>query len=213
MQVEVWPIEKIFNNPRNYRRHPEEQIGHIKRSLELLGQFKNVVVDAEGMLLAGHGVAEAARASGWTELTVHVFNGTPEQAKLLMVADNEISQGVDDDERLLTELLKEINDDMGLLGTGYDEMQLANVVLATRDESEIPDFDAAAEWVGLPDYDPLDNPRATGRQMVVQFENDKDREDFAALIGLKITDKTKATWWPIKANEKTADLIFEGDAE
>ena len=125
------PLTIEFRDPRtlqaneaNYRHHPREQIADIQRSLRDLGQYRNVVVREDGVLLAGHGVVQAACEMGWTEIAVHVFRGTEAQARLLMVVDNEVSRGAEDDERALHALLNEINRDFGdLQGTGWTDAE------------------------------------------------------------------------------------------
>ena len=52
-------------------------------------------------------------------------------------------------------------------------------------------------------------------KLIVNFENEKDREDFAKFIGAELTDKTKYIWWPFKAKNKFAHLnyVIEGETE
>lgn len=206
-------IADLKANAENYRSHPSEQIEHIKESLQRLGQFKNVVIAPDGRILAGHGVVQAAEELGWETIIIHIFDGSEDEERLLMVADNEVARTSEDDARQLSELLDELNDGIGLEGTGYDEQQFANLLYTTRDEAEIEDFDAATEWVGMPEYDASANPRAQGTKLTVQFETEEARDDFAELLGIKLTSKTSAIWWPQKDNDKPGDYIFEDDSE
>ena len=121
-------------NPENYRGHPQEQIAEIATSLRDLGQFKNVVVRPDGTILAGHGVVQAAIAEG-VPVWGFIFEGTDAEARRLMVADNELSRGAEDDERALHALLNEINRDFGdLAGTGWSDAEHEAVLKALAAE-------------------------------------------------------------------------------
>jgi len=115
------------------------------------------------------------------------------------------------DDRALTELLKEIKDfdADGLLGTGFDEMMLANLVFVTRSTDEIADFDAAAEWVGLPEYeDPGNNPK-----IILNFQNEDDRTEFIRKSGIGITKAGKShkwtAWWPPRERNDLSSIQFD----
>ena len=123
-------------NPENYRGHPQEQIAEIATSLRDLGQFKNVVVRPDGTILAGHGVVQAAIAEGVPVVWGFIFEGTDAEARRLMVADNELSRGAEDDDRALAELLSSIATDFGdLAGTGWSDAEYEAVLaqLAAED--------------------------------------------------------------------------------
>lgn len=148
LRTETRLIADLQAHPQNYRAHPPEQVSAIKASLTRLGQFRAVVVNTEDTILAGHGVVQAAQELGWTEITVHVFEGDEAEQRLVMVADNELSRKAEDDERDLMSLLREINEDFGdLRGTGWDEREMQERLDALAGE----DFDAEA--VDFPEYD------------------------------------------------------------
>jgi hypothetical protein len=157
MKVSMIECVKLQAHPRNYREHPTDQIDHIKQSLTQFGFYRNVVATKQNVILAGHGVVKAATELGLKQvpvMQVDLDKDSPEALKIL-TGDNEIaSLGIVDD-RELTALLKEIRDSAedGLLGTGFDDDVLANLVMVTRSGTEIENFDAAAEWVGMPEYE------------------------------------------------------------
>ena len=71
MNIENISIADLQAHPRNYRGHPEEQIAHLKASLQEYGIVKNIVVASDNVILAGHGLVQAARELGYTELPVY----------------------------------------------------------------------------------------------------------------------------------------------
>jgi len=143
-------------NPENYRGHPQEQIAEIATSLRDLGQFKNVVVRPDGTILAGHGVVQAAIAEGVPVVWGFIFEGTDAEARRLMVADNELSRGAEDDDRALAELLSSIATDFGdLAGTGWSDAEHEAQMAELAGEGE-----AAGGATIIPEEFPEYNPEA-----------------------------------------------------
>lgn len=211
--VEVVDISELKDHPRNYQEHPQDQIDHIKRSILENGVYKNVVIARDGTILAGHGVVKAARQLGVERFPVRRLNLAPDDVRALkvMAADNEVSHLAMKDDRVLTELLKEIGDADDLLGTGFDEMMLAGLVMVTRDASEIADFDAAAHWVGVPEYDPGDPLY----RLSLSFRSEDDREECLERLGLegrKLEARGKgnlSSWWPPAVREDIMSVKWE----
>ena len=200
-QIEQVNIDTIKPHPRNYKSHPADQLEHLKKSITDNGIYRNVIVASDNTILAGHGVVNAAKALGLTSvpiLRLPIHSGHINAIKLL-TADNEVSHLGEVDDRALTNILKEIMDDADLLGTGYDEKMLANLLYVTRDSSEIESVDHAAEWVGMPEYESADENDKT----IVQFENATDKAAFYELVGAPYNEKKRdSIWFPFKAKQK-----------
>lgn len=228
---ETVPIDRLRPHPRNYKVHPPDQVAHIAASLDEFGFYRDVVVADDYTILAGHGVVDAARsiyADGRTirgetyeiasdegteersvvysdEVPVRRLVGcapdSPEALKVL-ANDNELGRFAERHDRVLTELLREIQTQSptGLVGTGYDEMALANLLLITRPASEIRNADAASEWVGMPGY----TPAGDTWKIVLNFKSERDRQRFldefadvaAAITFSKFTPLAISGWWP-----------------
>lgn len=205
-------IDELRAHPRNYRRHPDDQLAHIMRSIELHGFYRAVVIARDGTVLAGHGVVEAARRLGRPVVPVFRLDIDPDSdaARQVLAGDNEISRLAEIDDRALTELLRELSEtDMtNLLGTGYDELSLAALALVTRSADELADFDAAGEWVGMPDFE---SPERTP-SLTVKFETADLRDKF--LEDLEIVHVSRAgggwsCWWPDRPLADTTSVRFE----
>lgn len=207
--IEYVAVSELKPHPKNYREHPDDQLDHIIQSIKDNGHYRNVVIAKDNIILAGHGVVKASNKMGLKTIPVVRLDvpHTNKKAMKVLTGDNEIAHlGIVDD-RLLSELLKDIKDSdiTGLLGTGYDDAMLANLVLVTRDANEIEDFDAAAEWVGMPEYE----SQKKQIQIIVSFENMEDRAKFGKLVGASLTDKTKSIWFPHKDKDDTSSVRFE----
>lgn len=208
-KVEQTSIDQLKPHPRNYKQHPEDQIEHIVQSIKENGFYRNVVVARDGTILAGHGVVTAAQRMGFKKVpTVRLdIDADDPRALKVMAGDNEISHLAQVDDRALSELLREVKDQdlSGLLGTGYDEMMLANLLMVTRPRSEITTFDEAAAWVGMPDYTKEHSPI----NMVMFFANEHDFKEFVAKTGLKLNPGGKSAWWPERERDdlRTVKLV------
>jgi hypothetical protein len=192
-------IASLTPHPRNYRKHPEDQIGHLMQSLREHGYYRNVVTARDGTILAGHGVIEAATKLGLIQAPIFRMNLAPNDPRALKIlaSDNELPRFSDNDDRQLSTLLAEImkQDETGLLGTGYDEKSLAALLLVTRPASEIRDHDAALELVGMPEYD----PGGKSLKLIVSFETEDARKKFVKLTRLDGVTYKGTTWsarWP-----------------
>ena len=133
LTVERRAIDGLRPHPRNYRRHPEAQLEVLRRSLRDHGLQKPVVITPDGTILAGHGLVEAARAEGWSEIAVHVYDGPHPDA--FVVADNYSASLALDDEQALADLLQRLEADGELSASGYQEDDLAEL-LARLDAEE-----------------------------------------------------------------------------
>ena len=213
MKIETVPIESLNPHPRNYRKHPEDQLAHIVRSIEEHGFYRNVVIAQDDTILAGHGVVEAAAKLGLTDVPVIRLDITADDPKALKVlaGDNEISNLAEINDRQLTEILKELTDVDDLLGTGFDEQQLAALVMVSRPASEIADMNEAGEWVGMPDYD---NPSTTLR-IIIHCDTPDARQQLVGQLGLHVSKPTGehqawSAWWPPKQPDDLNAVRMDG---
>lgn len=210
---ETVPLADLTPHPKNYRNHSEMQLAHLVESLVEHGVYRNVVAARDGTILAGHGVVLAAQQLGLESLPILRLDVDPDDPKALKVltGDNEIARLAEVNDRALTELLKDIKDVdlVGLLGTGFDEQMLAALAMVTRPASELASFNEAAEWVGMPEFEPTPEPI----KVVVSFRCEEDRQEFARKLGLTFNEpfaKTITTWWPYKERDDRQSLMFEG---
>lgn len=133
-------LDKLTPHPRNYRQHPEGQVGKLVASLARFGQGRSIVVQdgPEGYLIvAGHGIVEAAKKLKYTELRADILpaDWSPAQIEGYLVADNLHSQEAQDDETMLAAILQEQQDagfDLASLGT--DDEALRQLLEGLGDE-------------------------------------------------------------------------------
>lgn len=157
IQHATLPLDALTPHPRNYRRHPEQQLARLGASLARFGQVRSIVVQegAPGryLIVAGHGLVEAARQQSYTTLRADVIPATWTDAQVegYLVADNQHAAGADDDVAALVALLQAqdaADYDLESLGTSRDELDALLESLAAAG-----DGDWAAALDGLPDGD------------------------------------------------------------
>ena len=181
--TELVSLADLKPHPRNYKKHPDDQLQHIIESIKQHGFYRNVVVARDNTILAGHGVVAAYRKMNAGDrvpvIRLNIAPDSPEALKVL-AGDNEIGKLAEVDDRLLTEILKDIreSDTVGLLGTGFNEMMLTNLVMITRHADEIKDENEAAHWVGMPEYSETTKPP----KLTILFKTEDDRRQFARTV-------------------------------
>jgi DNA modification methylase len=124
LQISYQPLFELHCSPRNARVHSEKQIQQIARSISAFGFNVPILVDADRMILAGHGRYLAAKLLGLRAVPIVVIDHlTGEQAAAFMLADNKLTENAAWDDRLLGEQLKilsEANLDFELEITGFE---------------------------------------------------------------------------------------------
>jgi hypothetical protein len=212
LALEEVALDQLKPHPRNYRVHPDDELAHLMESIRSNGVYRNIVIAQDGTILAGHGVMLAAQKLGLSSIPVYRTEYSPDdpRALKLLVSDNEIAHLVESDDRVLTELLRELKEsELDLLGTGYDEMMLANLFYVTRPASEIADLDAAAQWVGMPEYGEAD----ARLEIIVCFTCEEDRQEFCRRLGLNAAaiptvGTGRSIWWPKKMSDDIKAVRF-----
>ena len=142
-KTRLLPLVSLKDHPRNYRSHPADQLAHLVASIEAHGLYRNIVVARDLTILAGHGIAAAARIAGLKSVPCAVLELDPDEPRALKVlaGDNGVQHLAEDDDRALADMLRQIQetDPTGLLGTGYDETMLATLAGLVGIE-DVPDF-------------------------------------------------------------------------
>jgi len=60
-------------------------------------------------------------------------------------------------------------------------------------------------WTDMPEF--IQNKQEPYSKIIFRFESEEDLQDFAKLIGQKLTSKTKSSWHPFKPHRKTGAKI------
>ncbi len=146
--VELRPIERLTPYPRNPRTHSDAQIAQIAASITEFGFTNPILVDENGVIIAGHGRWLAALKLHLQEVPVIVLDHlTDAQKRALRIADNRLPLSAGwDDEILQAELAKLQTEDFDVDLVGFEDQELASLLAAQdaaeglTDEDAIPDL-------------------------------------------------------------------------
>lgn len=120
-------ISPYPNNPRNI---PEAAVAHVARSIKEFGFRQPIVVDTDGVIIAGHTRYLAAQSLGIKKAPVRVMDdATDEQARAYRVADNRLGELSEWDHAALVEELESLE---GLLDTTWANCKRCSTPRTTR---------------------------------------------------------------------------------
>lgn len=137
LAVTYRPVGSIFPDPRNARTHPKEQVDQIGASIRVFGFTNPILIDPDGMVIAGHGRLLAAKAMGLSEVPTIVLAGLSEkQKRALRIADNKIALGAGWDLDLLKVELSELQIDIDLSLTGFSTGEIDVILDGTTDPDD-----------------------------------------------------------------------------
>lgn len=136
-EIEWRDISKISEYSMNAKKHPDSQISKIATSISEFGFSSPILVDGDGIIIAGHGRYLAAVKLGLKKIPTLVrADLTPTQVKQLRIADNKISELSELDLDALTldlAWLQEAGADLGL--TGFEQSEVDSLMQVTVPDS------------------------------------------------------------------------------
>ena len=145
MSVELRPLDAVrpyANNPRQN----DDAVEAVAESIRRFGFRQPIVVDADGVIVAGHTRFRAAQRLGLATVPVHVATDlTPDEVRAYRLADNKTAELASWDDAMLSielDALRGAGIDWTLLG--FDEEELAKL-LAPAGTEGLTDPDAIPE--------------------------------------------------------------------
>src|SRR6202789_720724 len=142
--VELWPIERLVEYPRNPRKN-DKAVDRMGASIREFGFKIPVLARSDGEVVDGHLRLKAARKLGITEIPVILCDEwTAAQVKALGLLVTRSVTWADWDEELLALELQEIQEmDLDLSLTGFDNeparlLAAQDVAEGLTDEDSVP---------------------------------------------------------------------------
>lgn len=136
MKIVKKQLSELKRPEKNIRLHTDKQIKEFRRSIEMFGQIRPIVIDENNVMLAGNGLYETLLSMGKTEADCHVITGLDEkQKKKLMLADNRIFDLGVDDMAAFDEFIHDLKDDLDV--PGFDEDMLKSFVMDTKEAEDL----------------------------------------------------------------------------
>lgn len=150
-----WCVKMVIENispndvtlySNNAKYHPKAQINQIAESIKRFGFRQPVVIDANNVVVIGHGRVLAARQLGMSEIPVERADDlTPEQIKALRLADNRLNESEWNKRALKFELL-ELAPSIDLSEFGFEMPEIS-----TQDDAP---WEREYDGQGVTEYSP-----------------------------------------------------------
>jgi len=196
---DITHIKQLTSDPKNARKHTPRNVGMIEKGMGEVGAARSIVIDENGVVLAGNATIEAAQQAGITKVQVIDGDGntliavqrkglTDEQKTKLALYDNRTAElaGWDvgvlaDTDPLILENMFFPHELAAILEQGATEMLTADDL-----------------WKGMPDFEQED--QTAYKRVVVNFTKEDDYQEFFRLVGQR--PNAKAIWIPPQENVK-----------
>lgn len=152
LSIQYVPVRMLTKNARNPRRHPQEQIDQLAKSIDTFGLIKPIGVDQDLNVIYGNAVVMAAEQLGMTELPVVIISHlSPAEKRAVAIADNKIAANGTWDLQVLREdlqVLTDLNFDFDFAAIGFDTPEI-DVILDQhlKDADLLPELGPAVPAV------------------------------------------------------------------
>lgn len=143
-------VEALRPYPNNARTHSRKQVRQLADSIARFGFTNPVLIDAQNMILAGHGRVEAAKLLGMGEVPcVCLEHMSADEKRAYVLADNKLALNAGWDEDILADELQallEVDVDFDISITGFSIAEIDTLVEGAAPEEP---GDPAADVVPL----------------------------------------------------------------
>lgn len=139
-EVSLYDLKMYPNNPRI------GDVNTIYESLLANGQYKPLVVNRkDNVILAGNHTFKALKRLGWANAIVWYVDVDDETAKQIMLIDNKLNDDASYDYEKLEKAIKDMQDVGQLIGTGYTEEALDEVLKDLPTDDDTPSLKSSKE--------------------------------------------------------------------
>lgn len=175
-------IQKKINEIRPYEKNPrrnEEAVRYVAKSIEDFGFKVPIVIDKDGVIVAGHTRYKAAKKLNLDEVPCVVADDlSDEQVKAFRLADNKVSEKADWDFELLNMELDDLID--------FDMSEFGFYAVDANDEFEHLFESQLEKKAPEAKEEPAEEaPEETGWKVIVRLDDEED----AVMLMQELTDE------------------------
>jgi len=202
-------LADLTHDLANRRRHGSRNVSMLTESFKQNGAARSIVVDEDGVILAGNNAVEAAAEAGITKVQIVETDGTtlvavrrrgltPDQKRAIAIYDNRTAELAEWDVAALTADLKNGED----LSAFFFDGELAALGVV-GDAVEDPQ----REWSGMPEF----SQKTVGafHSIQIHFKDAAALEAFGQLIGQPVGKTVRYLWIPEQADEVFKDQAYK----
>jgi len=136
IEVDQLPVANLRPYPRNARTHSQKQIAQIAASIRTFGFNNPVLIDEDGVIIAGHGRVAAAISLGIETVPVIRLDHMSEAQKCAYIlADNKLAEKAGWDKEILAielQNLIQIDLDFDISITGFEMPEIDVLISASE---------------------------------------------------------------------------------
>ncbi len=153
LSVEYAPIESLRGYKRALRTHTPAHIEQLEASIQAFGLVQPILIDADGEIIGGHGIVEAARKAGHPSVPVLRLSHLDEaQKRTLRITLNRLAERSGWNKELLALEFKELLEldltldlDFDLTITGFALPEIDQLIESQAETSDMDPDDLAPD--------------------------------------------------------------------
>ncbi len=138
-------VEKKVTELKAYEKNPrknEKAVAPVAESIKEFGFKVPIIIDSDGVIVAGHTRVSAAKKLGMKSVPCIVADDlTPDQIKAFRLADNSTAQIAEWDLELLKDELMDLDFDMSLFGLEKEIKDIERIFAPEIIEDDVPEVD------------------------------------------------------------------------
>jgi hypothetical protein len=144
-------------------------------------KIRPIVVDENMIILGGNQRWRACQTAKLKTIPVVKANSLTEEQKIEFIVKDNLNSGQWDWDMIANQWDTENLDKWGFKVPQFGNKDILGVVNSGDEDSE---------WVGMPEFEAKENPL----KIIISFENEEDREEFAEKHKLEFVKKQERTW-------------------
>lgn len=148
LKIENVSVEWLTFDPRNARKHSDNNLAAIAESLKQFGQRKPIVVTHDNVVVAGNGTLEAAKMVGLKDLAVVRCpkDWSDEQVMAFALADNRSAELAEWNPEVLSEQMLELEQaGFDIEALGFEPVKIEKEKLDVDEEDVEPPTDPVSK--------------------------------------------------------------------
>ena len=201
-RVEVRPLTDALPDPHNANKHTQRGAGMLERSMRKRGSFRPIAAAGKGVdspiIMAGNLTQETAINAGMGGEAIFIYtDGTRPIVHVredLAPDSKEAAQLSVEDNRIAEVSLTWDIDELGALDGDVLQDLWTPIELAIMGGAVAEGVDYQDVMKGMPEFEHED--LTAYKSLIVHFKAQEDVDAFSELVEQRLTEKTKAIWYP-----------------